>query len=1610
MHKEHTSEIEKNIINIWQQMLLVEKISVDDNFFEMGGNSLLAQKTVAQLKQLYQKSVPIKIIYQGPTATQIARFIEGKQTKPVLNFAKQNKTGNNRDVAIIGMKVRFPGADTIEEFWDNLLQNKETVTFFEKNQLDGSLPPNLTNDDNYVAARGIINGAEDFDASFFGISNAMAELMDPQHRVFMELSRDLLETTGYLPANYNGIIGIYAGCGNNTYFLNNVLAHPEKINAVGSFNVNTVSDKDYIASRTAFQLNLKGPAVGIFSACSTSLLAIADATESIRNNHCDVAIAGGVSITSPINSGHLYQEGAILSKDGHCRPFDADATGTTFSDGAGAILLKSLDKAIADGDFIYGVIKGIGVNNDGGGKGSFTAPSAEGQANTIAMAIHDANVKPSEISYIEAHGTATPIGDPIEFDGLNLAFGEQQQKQYCAIGSVKSNFGHLTHAAGIAGIIKTALALTHKQIPASINFKTPNPQINFTDSPFFVNHQLTAWTNKRKIAGVSSFGVGGTNVHLILEAYGQHTQPQPQHDVPALITWSGKTDESNNDYAQKLHQFVSQNNVSLQAIAATLQNTRENFAHRSFVIASNSANLAAQLAEQRQSKAQLSETKKDITFLFPGQGSQYAQMGKALYGQYPVFKAALDECTTLISEQLGENFKDILFADEQSSKLQQTQYTQPAIFAISYSLAKLLAHLGVKASSYVGHSIGEFVAAHFAGIFSLADAIKIIVKRAQIVNAQPGGSMLSVKTTLADIADLVPAQISIAAINAKQSVVLAGATADIEKIATELSGKNIASKLLKTSHAFHSAMMDDAIEPFAQAFEGVELQVPKIPILSTVTAQWLKDSEAIDINYWVNHLRLPVNFLGAIANLTATENTLLLEVGPGAALSAFAKQSGSATGLAGLKSPKTEEELHNFLNMVGQLWLHGKNIKWDNLYQTPPQRVLSLPNYAYQKKRYWLTPKTQTHGSSATEIYTVDESTNSGTTVATTKTPSLLNRIREILERASGIELENANPDYNFVELGLDSLLLTQIAINLKKEFDVPVTFRQLNTDLNSLNLLSAYLDKNLPKQNGAALKQAVTLNNAQKNLTLQLSAEETEELKKPFGATPKIAKSVDSLSAEQQSFIDDFSKKYVAKTKTSKQFTQQNRAHMADPRVVSGFKPAIKEIVYPIVINKSKGCKLWDLDHNEYVDALNGFGSNLLGNQPDILANAIKEQIDKGYEIGPQHELAGEVTRLICEFTNFDRAALCNTGSEAVLGAMRIARTTSGKPIIVSFSGSYHGINDEVLIRGTKKLKSFPAASGIMPEAVQNMLVLEYGSEESLAIIGSRSHEIAAVLVEPVQSRRPEFQPIEYLKRLRKLTEEKGIILIFDEVITGFRSHPGGAQALFGVKADLGTYGKVIGGGLPVGAIAGHKKYMDALDGGFWQFGDDSMPEVGVTYFAGTFVRHPMALAAARASLLHFKTEGPKLQEQLNQNTRYLAQAMNQICEYYQIPVFIAHFSSLWKVKFKEEYPYYELIFTLMREKGVHILDGFPCFLTTAHTQNDIDFIIKTFEQCVAELVAVKLIPQQRNALNLHFLSNEKPPVNGAKLGLDEDGNAAWFIADDKKPENYLKITQINV
>lgn len=1687
LYKAPKSAEEKQIAAIWASTLDLEQVGVNDNFFELGGNSLLAIRTISAMQSKHQLNLAITKLYQYPTISQIIKYL-GAGTVPKNALRKPATSADAaQPIAIIGMAGKFPGASTIEELWEVLREGRETTTFFKKEELDPSISEDIKNDPDYVPARGIIKDAAFFDAAFFGISPKLAELMDPQQRVFLEISRDVLERSGHLPEHYDGTIGVFAGSGSNTYFQNNVLQNPELINNIGAFQVSTVNEKDYISSRTAYQLDLKGPAVSVFSACSTSLLAIAQAVESLRKNQCDVAIAGGSSITSPVNSGHIYQDGAMLSRDGHCRSFDKDATGTVFSDGAGVVLLKTLAQARADGDVIYGLIKGVGVNNDGGGKGSFTAPSTAGQAIAIAMAIGDAAVDPASISYVEAHGTATPLGDPIEIEGLKQAFGEQQEQQYCAIGSIKSNMGHLTSAAGVAGLIKTTLALYHKQIPPSINFDAPNPNIGFEGSPFYVNSRLTAWESATlRRAGVSSFGVGGTNVHVVLEEH--------DHELPAntdagrkkqLFSWSARTAESLQGYAEELKKLVQENpDINLADVASTLQQTKTDFNHRAFAVAGTVEELQTAL-DKPLTPANTFELKKlpgETVFLFPGQGAQYLQMGAALYQHEPVFNAAVDTCAAILSQYLDKDIRTVIYpsqADEIAvADIKNTKYTQPALFVIEYALAQLWISWGISPTVLCGHSIGEYVAAHLAGVFSLEDGLKLIATRGKLVSDLPGGSMLSIRSNVEQIRPILPSALSIAAVNSAKLCVVAGTDEAVNSFQQILDEQQILHKKLLTSHAFHSHMMDPVLAPFAEVVNQIQLSRPQLPIVSTVTGTFLKDSEAMDPGYWTAHLRQTVQFSAALESIFEFDNPVLIECGPGNVCTTLVWQQSkkaALTAVASLDKQEVSGAYDAILNAAGKIWQAGLTPDWALFYKNQQRRKIILPTYAYHRKRCWVTPKTVNTISTAQPTYIH--------TVTAMRKDTLIEKLKDILENASGIEMEHVTPDLSFVEIGFDSLLLTQVAIILKKEFALPITFRQLNEEYATIDALAQYLDHSLPEDvqpapvlhspafnsnpvntgfepNQAYQPQstayavpadsalgliaqqlqllskqvelltgspqpvytpAPVVNNtiarpvaaaavpSADNLS-ELSAEEQIEIRKPFGATARIERKASALAPAQQEYLADLIKRYNSKTIKSKNYTEENRGHMADPRVVSGFKPATKEMVYSIVINKSKGSHFWDLDGNDYVDALNGFGSSMLGYQPDVIKAALIDQIEKGYEIGPQHELSGEVCKLICEFTEFDRAALCNTGSEAVLGAMRIARTVTGRSLIVAFTGSYHGIVDEVIVRGTKKLKTFPAAPGIMPEAVENMLILDYGTDESLRIIKERAHELAAVLVEPVQSRRPEFQPVEFLKKVREVTAAAGTALIFDEVISGFRFHPRGTQGLFGIKADLGTYGKVAGGGISVGIIAGTRKFMDALDGGSWQFGDDSIPEIGVTYFAGTFVRHPLTLATTKASLLYMKEQGPQLQIGLTEKTNYLANALNDICIKLNVPLMIVNYGSLWRIKFIEEYLYSELLFTLMRHKNVHILDGFPCFMTTAHSQDDLGKIISAFEESLTELKAAAFVPDYTHELLQESVENEQvdfntPPLPGAKLGKDKTGNPAWFIQDENNPGKYLQV-----
>jgi amino acid adenylation domain-containing protein len=1656
------TDFQQMMAAIWCDLLEIDQVGTEDNFFDLGGSSVLSIQTVSEL-QSKGYELPIVKLYQYPSIKGIENYLlkeNSNSLKDQLTKRKRQKSEMNRDVAIIGMSGRFPGANSTSEFWEMLCEGKEGITFFSDEELDSSIPSELRQHPDYVKAKGVTTDAQNFDAEFFGMSPVLAEIMDPQQRKFLEVAWEAFEDAGFNPEKYDGLVGVYAGCANNTYYLNNVLKRKDKTRLIGDFQAMVLNEKDYIATRTAFFMNLKGPAISLYTACSTSLTAITEAVNSLRDYQTDVAVAGAASINVPINSGYIYNEGGMLSKDGHCRPFDAQSTGTTFNDGVGAIVLKRLDDAIEDHDHIYAVIKGVGLSNDGSEKASFTAPSVEGQELALRMAQEDADVDTSQLGFVETHGTATPIGDPVEFEALQNAYSHIPN-QACFLGSVKSNIGHLTPAAGVAGTIKTALALHHHKLPATINHTQANPEIDFENTSFKINTELLDWKTEdnQLLAAISSFGVGGTNAHIILQEYKSNRKSNKQ-DRKELFLLSAKTKEQLEHSKKRFINYCSTNpDADAQDVSYTLLHGRKHFGEAMFVAAQNMDELKEKLlnsSDLQFAKSASGHEKPELVFMFPGQGAQYVHMGKELYDSEEVFRQNFDQCASILKPLMkGEDLSQVVFGEKNEAateKLKNTYYTQPAIFAIEYSLAQLWISWGIKPDAMLGHSIGEFVAACIAGVFSLEDALTIVSKRAALMQKMPEGSMLSVRTAEKEIAEFLDNDVCLAAVNAPGLTVLSGPHNKIAIVKEQLEKREISASLLQTSHAFHSSMMDAILDEFGEEVGKISLNKPRTPFVSTVSGKWIADSTAMDHAYWTNHLRVTVRFGDAIQTLLEENTRFFLEVGPGRTLATLSRQQADIEQKNRIASSFTRNEdqkgeRSEVLWALGRLILQGIEPDWKAYFGDLPYKT-NLPTYPFLQQKHWLEPPVETvetiESKHVVSDARVDQTTEKKdkTEIKDTDVPALLAAyIVDILEESSGIEIESSETQASFIELGLDSLFLTQIALTLQKTFGLRISFRQLNEELNSIKKLVDYIHEHADRESidqllgtdqggdesgsgGASIEESIqalkdTASSQQqlqaieqlqqliqqmdsspktKVQSKQLKTEESRQ--KPFGAVARIqTKEEDDLSDKQKAFIRELTLSYNERTRKSKEFTQKNRKNLADPRVVTGFKPQIKELIYQIVVNKSKGCHMWDLDGNEYIDVLSGFGSNMFGNSPDFINEEIKKQVDLGYEIGPQHPLAGEVTDLICELTGFERAALCNTGSEAVLGAIRMARTVSGNSTIVMFNGSYHGINDEVIARGNKKFKSFPAAPGIPKEAVENTLILDYGTEESFKIIEERIDEIAAILVEPVQSRRPDFRPVEFLKKLRKLTLEKDTALIFDEVITGFRMHQGGTQAMFGIKADIATYGKVIGGGMSIGAMVGISKYMDALDGGHWQYGDQSIPEVGVTYFAGTFVRHPLTLAAAKASLEFLKKNEGRVQEDLNNKTAKMCRELNQYFAMSRYPLKVVSFGSLFKIIYTQETNYGELLFILLRNKGIHIWDGFPCFITIAHTEEDIKTVIEKIKQSADEL--------SENAFYEELESDafDFSGIDGARLGRDPDGNPAWFIPDPEREGKYLQV-----
>ncbi len=989
-YKEASTKLEKIFSTLWCQLLKMDKVGVEDNFFHLGGNSLLALRFVVKLKAEQNIKLPVVKLFQYPKIVSLIDYLDQQKEENLTFFSKvydrvlKLKTAkkDTQDVAIIGMSGQFPGADTIDAFWQNLSKGKESISFFSKSELDPAIGSKATEAANYIRARGILNRPDCFDAHFFGMTPREAEVMDPQHRKFLEVAWSALENSGYVPDNYDGLIGVYAGMANNTYFNENLSSNSNILDAVGRFSVMLANEKDYLSTRIAHKFNLTGPCASIYTACSTSLVAISHAVNSLVSYQCDMALSGGVTITVPVQSGYLYQDGGMFSSDGHTRSYDDKAQGTVFSDGVGVIVLKRLSDALKDNDSILAVIRGTAINNDGSDKASFTAPSVDGQASVIAMAHANANVNPKTISYVEGHGTATPVGDPIELEALSHAFRTGTvEKQFCALGSLKSNIGHLNAAAGVAGVIKTVLCLKHKKIVPSINFTEPNREIDFLNSPFYINTTLKDWDKNDypRRAGVSSFGVGGTNAHIILEEFTPTKAPKKTRPWQQLL-FSAKSLPALDRMTNNFSDFLKANpNLNIGDAAHTLQAGRKKFSHGKVIICKNTAH-AIEILDKGMGKESLYYNQENqpskIIFMFPGQGAQHVNMGLDLYQTEPLFKETVDHCSQILEPLLGVDLRKILYPEDgqfkiATQKLKETKITQPALFVVEYALATLWMEWGIQPDAMIGHSVGEYVAACLSKVFSLEDALTIIAQRACLLQSMPPGSMRAVHMTPDEIRPFLNDEVCLAACNTPKTCVVSGPSSAINDFDKTMQSQGVKTMTLHTSHAFHSKMMDPAIAPFIKVFDNIQLNDPQVPFISCLEGSWISTQNAKDPEYWAKQLRHTVQFTKGVQTLNEFKSKVMIEVGPGTTLSSAIKQHPDneeyQTVISSLHHAKKDTSaLACFLEALGKTWLLGCKINWEGFYKDETRKRIALPTYPFEQNRYWidpLVPTPQTHES-----------------------------------------------------------------------------------------------------------------------------------------------------------------------------------------------------------------------------------------------------------------------------------------------------------------------------------------------------------------------------------------------------------------------------------------------------------------------------------------------------------------------------------------------------------------------------------------------------------------------------------------------------------------------
>ncbi|MCY1045881.1 amino acid adenylation domain-containing protein [Corallococcus sp. bb12-1] len=1606
--------------------LAEETIDVDRAFVDYGLTSKDAVFLSGELGEWLGRDVSPTLVWQHPTITAVSVHL-GRAPEPERPVAPVMPAAVSESaIAIVSLGCRFPGAPTPEAFWALLQRGGDAITEVPADRWDTQryYHPDPTHPGTMNTRwGGFLEQVDGFDPLFFGISPHEAARMDPQQRLLLEVAWEALERGGQAPHALRGSrTGVFVGISSSDY-AQRQFGDRSRLDAyAGTGNAHSIA-----ANRLSYLLGLRGPSMAVDTACSSSLVGLHLACQSLRGGECDMALAGGVNLILNPDLNIAFSRAGMMAPDGRCKSFDAAADGYVRSEGCGVVVLKRLADAQSAGDAILAVIHGSAVNHDGPSNG-LTAPNGFAQQEVIQQALRQAGLSAGQISYVEAHGTGTTLGDPIELEALKAALrpgGRSEQR--CLVGSVKANIGHLESAAGIAGLVKIVLALQHAEVPPQVHFRTLNPHVSLDPSAFHIPTRREPWTSEAgaRFAGLSSFGFGGANAHVIVGEAPRRTpvtETASEH-AQHLLTLSARTAPALRELVQRYQaRLTAPDAPALADLCFTANTGRDAWAHRISTAAASHAELASQLDaflhERPLPGLHHGEVQRSaqprVVFLFPGQGAQFAGMGRKLFETEPVFRDAMERCDALLRPHLDVPLLSVVYPapGEDTERIHQTRYSQPALFALGYALSELWRSWGVKPDAVMGHSVGEYVAAHVAGVLGLEDALRLLATRSRLIQALPqDGTMAAV---LADEATVRAAlgeerDVELAAINGPRHVVISGARPAVQRVVEALQDRSIDSRPLTVSHAFHSARMDPMLAEFEQAARAIAFQAPSLPLVSNLTGTVLKS--APDAGYWRRHVREPVQFLKSIEHAAQAGPAVFIELGPNDTLLGMAKRclpEGANLWLPSLK--KHQDDGRTLLGSLGALFVRGVPVDLKQVDRSPARQRVLLPTYPFERQRCWL------------EDLSVDpvappQKPLPSTVPALSRRARIQDALRSMVARLLQMPPERMGPDTPFLELGADSIVLMDAIRNVEKLFGLKLSIRQVFEELTTLDAMASHLDHTLPDSfvfaeapapvrtatvaPQPAARQAAATEAPEGSLEqiiqvqLQLmkqqlallgakgaavpSEPDVEAPPRPEAAPVAVARPVSppsgpsafsvgtadgeperELPVEQQRFLESFIARYTRRTQGSKQNAIRHRGQWSDVRWQMNFRPEVKELCYPIVSSRSHGSRVWDVDGNEFIDLSMGFGVHLFGHNPPFVLEAMQQRLAQGMELGTQSDLAGEAAELICELTGMKRVTFCNSGTEAVMTALRVARAVTGRTKIVMFTSSYHGHSDGTLVVGRMVggvPRSLPMASGVAQHIADDVLVLPYGEERTLELIREHLHELAAVLVEPVQSRRPHVQPRAFLHTLRELTREAHVPLIFDEIITGFRLHPGGAQAWYGIEADITTYGKILGGGMPLGVVADRGGFVDRIDGGDWRYGDASHPVQGDTFSAGTFCKHPLTMAATLATLRHLKREGPGLQERLNHRAAKLAERINAIFEREQVPITLVHGGSVLRFTSAGNSSYLfqplemDLFFSQLIDRGIYIWEGRTCMLSTAHTDEDLDTLVRVVAQSVAEL-----------------------------------------------------------